>query len=69
MALVISEMTDAVSLILSEETGIISTARDGRLTRHLDRKTLTALLTELFQPTELTARQLLARWKEGQREE
>lgn len=68
-ALGISEMTDAVSLIVSEETGIISTARDGRLTRHLDRKTLTALLTELFQPTELTARQLLARWKEGQREE
>ncbi|MGJ4850106.1 diadenylate cyclase CdaA [Bacillota bacterium Meth-B3] len=68
-ALGISEMTDAVSLIVSEETGIISTARDGRLTRHLDRKTLTALLTELFQPTELTVRQLLARWKEGQREE
>ena len=46
----ITETTDAVSLIVSEETGIISMAREGRLTRHLDARSLTILLTELFTP-------------------
>ena len=45
-----TETTDAVSLIVSEETGIISMAREGRLTRHLDTRSLSILLTELFTP-------------------
>ena len=49
-AIGITETTDAVSLIVSEETGIISMAREGRLTRHMDAKSLTILLTELFTP-------------------
>ena len=49
-AIGITETTDAVSLIVSEETGIISMAREGRLTRHLDARSLTILLTELFTP-------------------
>ena len=49
-AIGITEATDAVSLIVSEETGIISMAREGRLTRHLDTRSLTILLTELFTP-------------------
>jgi len=49
-AIGITESTDAVSLIVSEETGIISMARDGKLTRYLDTKSLTILLTELFNP-------------------
>jgi len=49
-AIGITESADAVSLIVSEETGIISMARDGRLTRHLDEKSLSILLTELFTP-------------------
>ena len=51
-AIGITEATDAVSLIVSEETGIISMARDGKLTRYLDAKSLTILLTELFRPTQ-----------------
>jgi diadenylate cyclase len=47
-ALGISETTDSVTLIVSEETGIISMARGGRLTRHLDQKALTQLFTGLF---------------------
>lgn len=50
-----SESTDSVTLIVSEETGIISMARDGRLTRHVDAKALTALLKELFSPGEETS--------------
>lgn len=49
-AIGITESTDAVSLIVSEETGIISMARDGKLTRYLDTKSLTILLTEIFSP-------------------
>ena len=52
-AIGITESTDAVSLIVSEETGIISMARDGKLTRYLDTKSLTILLTELFMPDDL----------------
>ena len=47
----ITEATDAVSLIVSEETGIISMAREGKLTRYLDAKSLTILLTEIFNPS------------------
>ena len=46
----ISENTDAVAVIVSEETGVMSMARDGQLTRYLDTKSLTILLTELFTP-------------------
>ncbi len=48
-ALGISESTDAIALIVSEETGIISAARGGRLTRHLDASSLRTLLTEMYQ--------------------
>ena len=53
-AIGMTESTDAVTLIVSEETGIISMAREGRLTRYLDTKSLTILLTELFAPDSLT---------------
>ena len=49
-AIGISETTDAVVLIVSEETGIISVARSGKLTRHLDTKALRELLGEMYQP-------------------
>ena len=52
-AIGITESTDAVSVIVSEETGIISMARDGKLTRYLDTKSLNILLTELFMPDDL----------------
>jgi len=47
-ALGISEATDAIVLIVSEETGIISTAREGKLTRHLDAKGLHSILDGVF---------------------
>ncbi|MDR0896497.1 MAG: diadenylate cyclase CdaA [Oscillospiraceae bacterium] len=47
-ALGISETTDSVTLIVSEETGIISMARDGRLTRHLDARSLRQVLENLY---------------------
>jgi diadenylate cyclase len=48
-AIGVSETTDAVALIVSEETGIISMARGGRLTRHLDSASLQQILAMLYQ--------------------
>ena len=68
-AIGITETTDAVSLIVSEETGIISMAREGRLTRYLDTKSLTILLTELFAPdTSASSWLTLLRRKEDEHE-
>ena len=47
----VSEISDAKVFIVSEETGIISMAREGKLTRYLDAKSLTILLTEIFNPS------------------
>ena len=44
-AIGISETTDALVLIVSEETGVISMARDGKLTRHLDAKAIGEILS------------------------
>ena len=49
-ALGISETTDAVVLIVSEETGVISMAREGKLTRYLDSKTIRNVLMNVFNP-------------------
>ena len=44
----ISEVSDAVVIIVSEETGGISRAHDGVLTRYLDRKTLKEALEDIY---------------------
>ena len=48
-ALGVSETTDAVALIVSEETGVISIARAGELIRHLDERTLQAELGSMYE--------------------
>lgn len=47
-ALGISAVSDSVTLVVSEETGIISYAQDGKLTRYIDDKALTDLLESIF---------------------
>ena len=51
-ALGITEATDAITLIVSEETGIISMAKGGRLTRHLDRVSLEQVLISMYHQKE-----------------
>lgn len=47
----ITEVSDAIAVIVSEETGTISVARGGRLVRYLDEKTLQEILeVELVAP-------------------
>jgi len=47
-ALGITEVSDAYTIVVSEETGIISAARDGRMTRFLDVKTLEKALLDIY---------------------
>lgn len=44
----ITEHSDALTIIVSEETGIISTALDGKLSRFLDTKTVEKTLLQLY---------------------
>ena len=44
----ITENTDAIVLVVSEETGIVSMAKDGQLTRPLTVKTLEEVLNGIF---------------------
>lgn len=44
----VSESTDATVIIVSEETGIVSMAKAGRLTRHLDLDGVKEVLTGIF---------------------
>ena len=50
-----SENSDAIVVIVSEETGIISMAKNGVLIRRLDRQNLFNLLQEEIVPPEETA--------------
>ena len=47
-ALGISEASDAVTLIVSEETGIVSLTKNGVMTRRLDAEGITHALSELY---------------------
>lgn len=56
-----SEVTDAVSVIVSEETGTISVAVGGMLKRHLAPQTLAKLLTAELVPAEEMQQPLMKR--------
>ncbi|WP_207649016.1 diadenylate cyclase CdaA [Caldicoprobacter faecalis] len=47
-ALGISEASDALAIIVSEETGIVSIASDGKLTRYLDAEGLRSILEKIY---------------------
>jgi diadenylate cyclase len=47
-ALGISEQTDAIAIVVSEETGTISVAHNGRMVRHLDENRLRNILQRLY---------------------
>ena len=44
----ISSVSDSITIIVSEETGVISMARDGKLVRYIDSKALRNLLESIF---------------------
>ncbi|WP_200804877.1 diadenylate cyclase CdaA [Anaerosalibacter sp. Marseille-P3206] len=69
-ALGISEKSDSLAIVVSEETGAISIADKGNLSRYLDAKTLKQILIELYKPNE-QKQSFIGKWrrKDEQREE
>ena len=49
-AIGVTENTDATSLVVSEETGTMSMARGGKLTRHMDAEAIRAVLHGIYDP-------------------
>lgn len=47
-ALGVSSVSDSVTIVVSEETGVISMARDGKLVRYIDSKALRDMLESIF---------------------
>jgi diadenylate cyclase len=64
-AIGITEGTDTIAIIVSEENGIISLAVDGRLLRHLDEKLLKEQLEKLLQPENLSVGFRGWKWSHG----
>jgi len=58
----VTEVSDAISLIVSEESGIISIAVDGRLSRFLELKSVERTLTKLYLTN---AEEQSGSWRDG----
>jgi diadenylate cyclase len=58
----VTEQSDAVTVIVSEETGTISVAQGGKLIRHLDEKTLREMLTSLLEANKPTGNRGFFNW-------
>jgi len=64
-AIGITETTDAVVLIVSEETGVISMARSGKLVRHLDADAIQGILSSMYQQPQEALFSRLRSWLKG----
>lgn len=61
----IAENSDAIAIVVSEETGIISMAKNGVLIRHFDRQTLyTRLIDEMIPKEQVSEKSTADTWKE-----
>jgi len=54
----ISEASDAIAVVVSEETGAISIANNGRMVRRLDRERLENLLLAFYRPLQLQGKMI-----------
>jgi diadenylate cyclase len=61
-ALGVTENSDAIAVVVSEETGIISIAHDGRLIRRLDESRMIKVLTAFYRPQIEDTRPKWLRW-------
>lgn len=63
----ITERTDALAVVVSEETGTISLANNGRLVRNLDEQKLRKILGMVYGPAAHDTLLSLPRWWNGRR--
>jgi len=63
-AIGMSEVSDALCIVISEESGTISVAKDGRLERNLDRTSLHQRLDDFY--TETAEAQPISKWRPWQ---
>jgi diadenylate cyclase len=68
-ALGVSEVSDSVTLIVSEETGVISVAQDGSLVRYLDSKAIRDLLEDLYMVKQSSKHRVLRIKRKGREAE
>lgn len=59
----ITEKSDCLALMVSEETGSISIAENGVISRYLDLETLQSILLNLYSPAVETSNNIFAKWK------
>ena len=62
-AIGLSEQCDALVLVVSEETGIISVAENGRIHRNLDSERLKKYLKPIFEPEKMSLKEMVANWR------
>lgn len=67
-AIGISERSDSLALIVSEETGAISIAESGKIARHLDTKTLEQILLNMYKPKE-DKQSFITKWRSKNEQE
>ncbi len=63
-ALGVSEVSDSMTIIVSEETGAVSVARDGKLDRDVDADTLTKMLQRIARKSPYNSKK---KWWKGRR--
>jgi diadenylate cyclase len=61
-ALGISEKSDCLAIVVSEETGAISIAENGSLARYLDIKTLEQILLDMYKPRDMK-QSFITKWR------
>lgn len=61
-ALGISERSDSLAIVVSEETGAISIAENGSIARYLDIKTLEQILLDMYKPKD-SKQSFISKWR------
>ncbi len=62
-ALGLSEQCDALIVVVSEETGIVSVTENGHMLRHLDSEGLREILQPVFQKPSITFKDWIMNWR------